>query len=280
MKPRSPSAIPRSASAAHVTWGLLIAVLAPATLGASASAREIPLDPPGPREFILDTADLLDEATEAEIRQRCDALLTATATPIVVVTVPTVQAAGGTGSGSGAVDLFARQLFDQWGVGQARVNGQDWNTGILLVVSPGDRAARIELGAGWGRREDATAQQIMDEYLVPNFRRERYAEGIVAGVDALDAMARQLELPARPTPWWVWPMWAAIAGLAIFTVVSLIRRGSSGWAWAFWAVVFAGIGWVLYTMYQNSSSSSGGGSFGGGSFGGGFSGGGGASGSW
>ena len=73
--------------------------------------------------------------------------------------------------------------------------------------------------------------------------------------------------------------------LVIFTVVSLIRRGSSGWAWVFWGVVFSIIGLLLYTMATCSGSgggggSAGGGSFGGGSFGGGSSGGGGASGSW
>ena len=258
---------------------LLAAVLACAAAAPTAVAREIDLAPPGPREFVLDTAEILDEEAETRIRKRCDALLTKTATPIVVVTVPTVRAAGGDGQGSAGVDRFARRLFDQWGVGQAEINGQDWNTGILLVVSPGDRAARIELGAGWGRREDATAQRIMDDYLVPNFRRERYAEGIEAGVEALDAMARKLELPAAPTPWWYWPLWAALAGLAVFTVVSLIRNGSGGWAWVFWAAVFALIGALLYSMWENRHSGGEGG-FGGGSFGGGFSGGGGASGSW
>ncbi|QDT15915.1 TPM domain-containing protein [Alienimonas californiensis] len=270
----------RSAPAVRILWGTLFAAFAATVWGPSTAwARQDRLEPPGPREFILDTANLLDEETEARIHERTDKLLTDTATPIVVVTVPSVDEAGGSGSGGVAVDRFARELFNRWGVGQAEINGQEWNTGILLLVSPGDRAARIELGAGWGYREDATAQRIMDEYLVPNFRRERYAEGIEQGVEALDAMARKLELPAQPTPWWVWALAAAAAGLGVFTALSLIRSGSSGWAWALWAVVFAGIGWFLYQAATNSSSSSGGG-FSGGSFGGGFSGGGGASGSW
>jgi len=246
--------------------------------GSIAAGQEIDLEPPGDREFILDTAEILDEPTEARLRERCDALLTETATPIVIVTIPSLGAVGEAGGGSVGVDYFARRLFDQWGVGHAEIDGRPHNSGILLVVSPGDRAARIELGAGWGHSQDATARQIMDEYLVPNFRRERYAEGIEAGVEALAAMAREQELPTPPRPWWYWPLWAGIAGLAVFTIVSLIRRGSSGWAWALWAVVFAVIGWVLYQAV--TSRGSGGGSFGGGSFGGGFSGGGGASGSW
>lgn len=67
-------------------------------------------------------------------------------------------------------------------------------------------------------------------------------------------------------------------GLAIFTVVSLARRGASGWAWIFWGVVFSAVGAILYHMLTNSGGSGGG--YSGGSFGGGSSGGGGATGSW
>ena len=250
------------------TAALLLAAVTPA------AGREIDLDPPGPREFIVDRAGLLDDAAEQRIRARADALLTEKAVPIVVVTVPTRAAVGGGGLSN---EAFARRLFDAWGVGPATVNGRDWNRGILLVVSPGDREARIELGAGWGGGEHAESRRIMDEYLVPNFRRERYAEGIEAGVAALDAMARGLDPPAPPRPWWYWPLIFGAAGLATFTVVSLFRSGAGGWAWAFWAVVFAVVGAVLYHAATSRGS---GGGYGGGSFGGGFSGGGGASGSW
>jgi uncharacterized protein len=92
-------------------------------------------------------------------------------------------------------------------------------------------------------------------------------------------MARGLQLPTRPRPTSHYVIGAVFFGLLIFTVVSLIRRGSSGWAWVFWAVVFGVVGTILYHM-ATSRSSGGGGGFSGGSFGGGFSGGGGASGSW
>jgi uncharacterized protein len=92
-------------------------------------------------------------------------------------------------------------------------------------------------------------------------------------------MARGLELPAAPKPAWFYPLVIGAIGLAIFTFVSLVRRGASGWAWLFWGVVFAGIGALLYHLATNRGGSSGG--YSGGSFGGGgFSGGGGATGSW
>ena len=152
---------------------------------------------------------------------------------------------------------------------------QEWNTGILLLVSRDDRKARIELGGGWGRREDALCRQIMDEQIIFYFKQSRFSDGIVAGVEALDKMGRKLELPTRPRPWWHYALVVGFVGLAIFTVVSLVRKGSSGWAWIFWGVVFAIVGAILYQMSTRRGSG-----FGGGSFGGGSSGGGGATGSW
>jgi uncharacterized protein len=118
----------------------------------------------------------------------------------------------------------------------------------------------------------------MDGLIIPEFKRGRYSAGIVAGVEALDKMARGLEVPRAPRPASHYLMGVVFVGLAVFTVISLIRRGSSGWAWLLWSVVFGVVGAVLYHMA--TSSSRGGGGFSGGSFGGGSSGGGGASGSW
>lgn len=268
----------RRSSAIYAAAGALCLLLA-----SSAVAVEIDLQPPGEREFIRDLAELITPEDEQKIRQLCDKLLTEKATPILVITIESMAQHGGEGL---RIETFATLLFDQWGIGHATLEGEDWNTGILLLVSRDDRKARIELGAGWGRREDALARQIMDDQIIRHFKQGQFSQGIVAGVEALDKMARKLELPAaasgpaQPTPWWVYAMWIGFVALAIFTGVSLYRRGSSGWAWVFWAAVFAVLGTVLYHLATSRRSGGGGGGFSGGSFGGGFSGGGGATGSW
>ena len=254
----------------YVTINALCLIVA-----SSASAIEIDLRPPGDREFVRDLAGLLDSGAKEHIREICDSLLTDKATPIIVITIESMAKHGGEGM---RIETFATLLFDQWGIGHATLGEQEWNTGILLLVSRDDRKARIELGGGWGRREDALCRQIMDEYIVSEFKQGRYSEGIVAGVEALDKMGRKLQLPTRPRPWWHYALVVGFIGLAIFTVVSLIRRGASGWAWIFWGVVFTIVGTILYQMI--TSRGSGGGGFSGGSFGGGSSGGGGATGSW
>jgi uncharacterized protein len=238
----------------------------------------IHLDPPGQREFVLDKAGLIDPATKVKLQRQCDKLLSQRATPIIIVTIPSMEACGG---GSMGIEFFARCLFDQWHIGVPRLNGGNWNTGILLVVSLNDRKARIELGAGWGQEKNAAAQQIMDRLIVPHFKQGDYSAGIAAGVTALNAMARGKPLPAMPRPWW--HAWLVVGGfgLLIFTMVSLARRGSGGWAWLLWGAVFSLVGYLIYVfLTSRSSGDSGFGGFSGGSFGGGFSGGGGATGSW
>ena len=70
--------------------------------------------------------------------------MTDKAIPIIIVTIESMAKHGGAGM---RIETFATLLFNQWQIGHAKLGDQDWNTGILLLVSKGDRKARIELGA-------------------------------------------------------------------------------------------------------------------------------------
>lgn len=284
-------------------------------ISGSVQAFDISLERPGDREFVRDGAVMLTPQDKAEIVAVCDRLLTDKATPVIVITIERMNDHGADGM---RIETFARLLFDQWEIGHAELNGQVWNTGILLLVSKGDRKARIELGAGWHRDKDQICKDIMDGQIISRFKQHDFSGGVKAGVIALDAMAREVPLAAsssapssdnhdavpqpdyfRPhspqsTPaWFPWAI-VILIGLAVFTAVSLVRNGSSGWAWLFWGAVFTLLGTLLYVLattqghrrnrfFGGGGFGGGGGSgggFSGGSFGGGFSGGGGASGSW
>lgn len=243
-------------------------------VGRPAAAQRISIERPGEREFIVDVAGIIAPEDAEKIRGICDKLLTDTAAPVIVVTIESMAAHGGAGL---RIESFAMLLFNQWGIGHEKIRGQVLNHGILLLVSTGDRKARIELGAGWGREKDPLARRIMDERIVSRFKQEDYSGGILAGVQALDKMARGFKVPRPPRPWWHYALVIGAVVLGIWTFVSLARRGSSAWAWLFWGAIFALIGYLLYTMLTSRAR---GGGFSGGSFGGGFSGGGGATGSW
>ena len=234
-------------------------------------AQDIELSPPPEGQYVLDYAGLIDPEDEQEINEIAAACLAEKVIPIITVTIENMAQYGGAGM---RIETFATLLYNQWEFGYERVNDQYWNKGILLLVSRDDRVARIELGDGWDREHDAAAQEIMDERIIRNFKQGNFSAGILSGVEALDAVARGEKLPRPPINWRNVAIIAAFIGLAIFTVVSLIRRRASGWAWIFWGVVFGILGMVLLNMMRR------GGGFSGGAFGGGFSGGGGASGSW
>lgn len=239
-------------------------------------AQDIAIEPPGERAFVQDLARMVAPDDVLAIREIGDALLTEMRIPIIVVTIESMAQHGGA---NWRIETFARVLFDQWGIGYETIEGEPWNRGILLLVSRDDRKARIELGADWAGEYDATCREIMDGQIIPSFKQGQFSAGILAGVQALDKMARGLALPAPVRPPWFWPVVIGGIALAIFTAVSLFRSGASGWAWLLWAVVFGILGFILINALR-ASASGGGGGFSGGSFGGGFGGGGGATGSW
>jgi uncharacterized protein len=257
-------------------FGIFVASLLLATaLPQPALAQLVDIEPPGEREFIVDLAEVIAPADEEKILEVCDKLLTDTAAPIIVVTIDSMAEYGGRGL---RIETFAMLLFNQWGIGHESIGKTKLNHGILLLVSTGDRKARIELGAGWGRDHDHLAKSIMDGHIVPRFKGGDFSGGIVAGVEALDKLARGFKIPRPSRPWWHYALVVGVIVLGIWSFVSLLKSGASGWAWLLWAAVFGVVGYLLYQMMTRRSS--GGGGFSGGSFGGGFSGGGGATGSW
>ncbi len=241
-----------------------VALTATATV-ASAQGSTFPEQPDG-RGFISDSANLISSSDAQAISEMAESLLTDKAVPIIVVTIQSLTAY----KAYGGIESYARELFDAWGIGLS-----EWNHGILLLVSVEDRKARIELGADWGQSRNGETDLIMDSLIVPAFKRGDFSAGIADGVRGLDAMARDLKIPSPPKPDWYYPTMIGLAFLAVFTFVSLYRRGSSGYAWRFWAAVFTIAFFVLRAAASSSSSG-----YGGSSFGGGSSGGGGSTGSW
>ena len=246
------------------------------------------IDRPEDRIFIADLADLISVEGKDHIRAKADQLLTDTATPISVVTIDRMSDHV---NKSLRIETFAHFLFDQWEIGHVDLDGldpKDANKGVLLLVSKGDRKARIQLGAGWGRKMDRHCQKIMDGIIIPAFKSGDFSAGIVQGFDSLEDMVRNGIGKGNPRS----PRYkkekttgdylfiAGLIVLAVFTVISLARNGSSGSAWILWAAIFSVLFFILKAMAAGGGGGGGGGGYSGGSSGGGYSGGGGASGSW
>ena len=257
-----------------LTRSIALAVALAAVFAAPGFAQKIPLSPPGQRDFVLDAAEMLSDADEQRIKAVCDVLLSETAIPIVVVTISSMK---NYGFPDWRIETFARTLFDQWGIGHQEVNGEPWNRGMLLLVSRDDRKARIELGADWGREQDRTCEQIMNDIIVQRFKAGDFPGGITEGVVALDKVARGVKVPGLGAQ-------RAASGGAGADAAAGLGGCLAGMGQAI-MLPFVLIAGLFSRMFGGGGGGRGGGGFSGGgfsggSFGGGSSGGGGATGSW
>ena len=128
--------------------------------------------------YVNDYANLLDDAQESQLRDHLRSFRADDGVEFTVLTIDTMTDYGH----SGAIEPFATGLFNAWGIGDA-----DRNDGLLLLVSRFDRELRIEVGTGYGNTLNAPMQRVIDDVIVPHFKRDAYADGIAAGVDAVIA---------------------------------------------------------------------------------------------
>ena len=92
-----------------------------------------------------------------------------------------------------AIEQYAIRVAEAWKLGRQKVDD-----GAILIVALDDRKLRIEVGYGLeGALPDATANRIIDEDIVPQFRRGDYYGGIATGVDR---MLRVIEGEPLPEP--------------------------------------------------------------------------------
>ncbi|MET0432123.1 MAG: TPM domain-containing protein [Hyphomicrobium sp.] len=119
---------------------------------------------------ITDEAGLLTPAEKTDIEGDLASLEQTSTDQLAVVTVKSLQGY--------SIEDYGIGLARKWGIGQ---KGKD--NGILLIVAPNDRKVRIEVGR---RLEpfmtDTMSSLIIQNAILPKFRRGDYAGGIKDGV--------------------------------------------------------------------------------------------------
>lgn len=159
---------------------LLVLWLACATAWAQQLAPIPPLTSP-----VVDTTGTLDATQKQQLEQQALDLQQRKGSQLQVLIVPTTQ----------PEDIFdySQRVFDQWKLGRKGVDD-----GVLLVVAMQDRRMRIHPGYGLeGVIPDATANRIIQEYLVPKFRAGDFGGGII---DATGVLARLIDGEPLPEP--------------------------------------------------------------------------------
>jgi uncharacterized protein len=171
---------------------------------------------------VVDAANLLDPAQEAQLTQLSAEIEKASSRQFVVATIPDLQGY--------PIEDFGYQLGRHWKIGQAGANN-----GIILIVAPKDRKVRIEVGYGLEPiMTDALSHQIIEQTILPKFRDKDVPGGIMAGAAEI---GEQMKLPLE-----------AAEERAKAKVAEGEKRGDSGDDWVglliglFWvAVVVIGI---------------------------------------
>ncbi|MGH7383955.1 MAG: TPM domain-containing protein, partial [Candidatus Rokuibacteriota bacterium] len=177
---------------------LLLAALA----GPGAAALSVP---PPPDRRVNDYAGALAPADRDRLEQKLTAREATSRNQVVVAVFRSLQGE--------SLEGFSIRLAQAWRIGQKGLDN-----GVIFLVFLDDRKMRIEVGYGLeGSLTDAISSSILRDVVAPHFREGRTADGIAAGLDAIDR---------------------AIAGTYARPPSSDRKRGSGGFGWPELAAAF------------------------------------------
>jgi len=182
---------------------LLIILLGPFSAIAIAGTALKPINPPKAGMWLSDRAGVVRSEDAATIQARCDDVYATAGVPMFVVVIRTMSLYVREGT---TIETLARSVYERWGRDPDFAYKDAWRNGMLLLVSLDDRKARIELGADWAGESDEACDQIMQDYIIPAFKRGNYSAGAVAGVNGLAHLAKgDVVTPAlRRIGRWIW----------------------------------------------------------------------------
>ncbi|MBQ4915817.1 TPM domain-containing protein [Maribacter sp. MMG018] len=241
------------------------------------SQFEIP-EKPQKETSVYDYINLLPAGQRVSLEQKLITYSDSTSTQIVIAIIGSTEGEN--------INYLGAQWGHKWGIGQS---GKD--NGILILLARDDRQIAINTGYGVeGSLTDAMSKRIIENIIIPEFKKGDYYSGLNLGADAIFKVLTGEFKEDRtfnngnssPLP--------AFLPFIIFAIILIILwsrkdgnnngRGGGKRGLSPWDVI------ILSNMGRSGSSGGGfsGGSFGGGGFSGGFGGGGfgggGASGGW
>ena len=225
---------------------------------------------------VNDYAEVLSEKQEQRLNQFLTGYADTTSTQIVVVTI---QSLGGEDP-----NLYAAELGQQWGVGQGKADN-----GLIMLLAMEERKVAIQNGYGLEPYlTDAKTKMVIENDMIPAFRKEQYYEGVKNGViqvvrilqGTFDGSGGGRGKERGPLSY------LPLALLALVMLYLLFKRpgGRGGGRGSGYRRGMAGGIWLGGMPMGGGGFGGGGGGLGGGGFSGGFGGGGfgggGASGGW
>lgn len=143
---------------------------------------------PPPTTFVRDPARVFSDRFARELEQRLSAFQLETCHQLTVVSVRSLE--------GGTLESHALQYANRVGLGYRRLNN-----GVLLMIAPELRKARIQIGCGLEDViSDRQANEIMQGDMLPGFEDGAWEQGVRASVASLMALARKKPIAERFRP--------------------------------------------------------------------------------
>ncbi len=246
---------------------------------------------PAPPRLVNDFANILTPAERNNLEYKLRYFNDTTSNQIVVVTVKSLQGI--------QPYLFASELGRKWKVGQKK-----FDNGVVILIKPkyGRNRGKAFIATGYGLESaipDAIAKRIVENEMIPYFKKGDYFTGINKAVNVVMALASG-EISAKgynklhKKDNWLTDIIPIFIFLIIFILIKISSSNSytvngRGASNSIWTALFLGsfLGGSNHNGHWDNFRGGGGSSHGGSGFGGGFGGfgggsfgGGGAGGSW
>ncbi len=142
---------------------------------------------PALNERVTDLTATLSANQKTHIEQTLSQLEQEKGSQLMVLIVPTTSPE--------AIEDYSLRVVEKWKLGR-----KDVDDGVLLLIAKDDRKMRIEVGYGLeGAVTDVYAGRIINEYISPEFRRNKFYDGVLAGTEQIANLIRGESLPPANT---------------------------------------------------------------------------------
>jgi uncharacterized protein len=160
----------------------VVTLLALLVVGTTVMAAPVPV--PALKSRVTDLTGTLNSGQCQQLEGTLQQFESTKGSQVVVLIVPS--------TGEETIEQFGIRVADVWKIGRQGVND-----GAILLVAKNDRTLRIEVGRGLeGALPDATASRIINEIIVPFFKKGDFSGGIEAGVGRILKVIQGEPLPA------------------------------------------------------------------------------------
>lgn len=140
----------------------------------TANTTEITNRFPSPLGFVSDFEQIFSLEQRLELEKTLKNYEKESEREIAIVTVNSIEP---------YLDIasYSMDLANEWGIGKA-----DKDNGLLILISSSLREVRISTGYGTEKKlTDKICKEIIDQMMIPQFKIERYFEGVQSGLSEL-----------------------------------------------------------------------------------------------